>query len=148
MASRRLERIAENMKQEISRIVLFELQDPRVRFATILRVDPAADMKSAKVFVSIMGDEAKQKLAVHGLEHARGRIQTGIADRLKMRYTPYLHFVLDQSVKRSIHISQLIDELARERSQSRPAGTGEQNPGPALGSQSAPLDGKKVIGDR
>ncbi|MBM4044333.1 MAG: 30S ribosome-binding factor RbfA [Planctomycetes bacterium] len=117
MASRRIERVAELMKQEISRVILFELQDPRVGVGaiTILRVDPAPDIKSARVFVSVLGDEEKQKIALRGLERARGRIQTSVADHLKIRYTPVLTFILDQSVKKSIHMSQLIDELARQR---------------------------------
>ncbi len=68
-------------------------------------------MRQAKVNVSVMGDEAKQKLALHGLQNASGFLQAKIARRIDTRYTPRLRFVLDQGVKRSIELSRILDEV-------------------------------------
>jgi ribosome-binding factor A len=68
-------------------------------------------MRNAKVHVSVMGDEAKQKLSLHGLNSAAGFLQTKIAKRIDTRYTPKIQFVLDQGVKHSIEISRILGEL-------------------------------------
>lgn len=109
MAGRRLERVAEAIREVVSSAILLELKDPRVRNVTVLRVDVTGDLRHAKVYVSLMGDAKQQKLTMHGLEHARGFLQSKVAGRLQTRWTPMIHFVLDDSVKKSIEISRLID---------------------------------------
>ena len=100
MSTRRNERLSEVVKQEVSKIILYELNDPRISFITIIKADVAPDFKKAKVYVSILGDEATQRKTLRGLEHARGFIQAELGSRLKIRYTPLLEFCLDESVKR------------------------------------------------
>lgn len=113
MSTRRTERLSEVVKQEVSKIILYELNDPRISFITIIKADVAPDFKKAKVYVSILGDEATQRKTLRGLEHARGFIQAELGSRLKIRYTPLLEFCLDESVKKSMHISKLIDEAIK-----------------------------------
>ncbi|MBI3866437.1 MAG: 30S ribosome-binding factor RbfA [Planctomycetia bacterium] len=114
MSSRRIAKVAEALRETISMTVLFGLKDPRVKNVTVLRTEVSPDLKSARVYVSVMGDEKVQALAMHGLRSARGFIQSQIAERLELRYTPILSFVLDPGVKLSIETSSLIRQALSE----------------------------------
>jgi ribosome-binding factor A len=116
MPSHRSLRIAEAIREVVSEAVLFEVADPRVKGVTILRAEVTGDLRNATVWVSVMGSESEQKLAMRGLEHAAGFLQSRVAARLQTRFTPALSFKLDQSVKKSIAMSKLIDEaIASDR---------------------------------
>jgi len=114
MSSRRIAKVAEAVREIVSTVVLFELKDPRVKNVTVLRADVSPDLRNAKVYVSVMGDEKTQQLSLHGLNAARGFIQSKIADRLQTRYTPVLRFVTDPAVKLSIATSALIRDALRD----------------------------------
>lgn len=116
MTSRRAQRAAEAVREVVSTAILLELKDPRIRGVTVTHVEMGDDLRQAKVYVSIMGDEASQKLTLHGLRSAAGFLQTRIANRIQTRYTPVLRFVLDQGVKKSIAMSQLISEVLADSS--------------------------------
>lgn len=111
MNSRRLAKVAQAILETVSSTVLFGLKDPRVKNVTVLRVEPSADMRTAKVYVSVMGDEKTQSLSMHGLNSARGFLQSKVADRLQTRYTPVLTFVLDPGIKRSLEAARLLGEV-------------------------------------
>lgn len=111
MASRRLEKAAEAIRAVVSMAILAELQDPRVRNVTVTYVEVAPDMRQAKIHVSVMGDETQQKLSLRGLQNSAGFLQSKIAERIDMRYTPKLCFVLDQGVKHSIAVAQILHEV-------------------------------------
>lgn len=91
--------------------ILTELKDPRVKNVTVTLVEVMPDMRQAKVRVSIMGDEKKQELALHGLRSAAGFLQSKIAERIDTRYTPKLEFVLDQGVKHSIAVAEILQRV-------------------------------------
>jgi len=91
--------------------ILAELKDPRIRDVTVTYVEVSADLRHAKVHVSVMGDEARQNLSLQGLQNAAGFLQARIAKRIELRYTPRLNFILDQGVKRSIEISEILDRV-------------------------------------
>ncbi len=110
MTTRRMAKASEAIRETVSTTILFELKDPRVKNVTVLRAEASADMKTAKVYVSVMGDAKKQSLCMHGLESARGFIQSKLADRLQTRYTPVLKFILDPGVKLSAITAQLLKE--------------------------------------
>ena len=110
MTTRRLAKAAEAIRETVSTTILFELRDPRVKQVTVLRAEAAPDLKTAKVYISVMGTPKQQSLCMHGLESARGFIQAKLADRLQTKYTPVLKFVLDPGVKRSIEASRLLRE--------------------------------------
>lgn len=114
MSSRRVQKVAEAIRQVVSTAILTELWDPRIHDVTVTQVEVSGDLRQAKVHISVMGEESKQKLAQHGLQHAAGFLQSKIATRLQLRYTPVLHFVLDQGVKRSIEMTRLINEVMSE----------------------------------
>jgi ribosome-binding factor A len=118
MKSIRLARIASQLREEISRIIQFDLKDPRIGSLTVLAVEPTEDLKECKVFVSIMGDEANQRTSLRGLEAARGKIQALLSTQIQLRETPILRFELDESQQRTQAIEEMIraaradDELA------------------------------------
>ena len=115
MSSRRLLKAAEAIREVVSLAILTELRDPRIRDVTVIGVEVAPDMRSAKISVSIMGPESKQQLALRGLDNAKGFLQSRIADRIDTRYTPKLQFVVDQGVKKSLEVGKILEQLAAER---------------------------------
>lgn len=110
MNSRRMAKASEAIRETVSTVVLFELRDPRIKNVTVISVEVSPDLRAAKIFVSIMGDAKAQSLAMHGLDSARGFIQSKIADRLQIKNTPIIRFVLDPSVKKSIEVSRALQE--------------------------------------
>jgi len=111
MTSRRAQKLAEAIREVVSMTILTELKDPRVRDVTVTYVEASDDMRYAKVHVSVMGSESRQQLSVRGLQNAAGFLQAKIAERLQLRYTPKLTFVLDQGVKRSIEVARILKEV-------------------------------------
>jgi ribosome-binding factor A len=116
MPSHRSLRVAEAIREVVSKAILFEVADPRVKGVTVLRAEVTGDLRNASIFVSVMGTDSEQSLALHGLKHAAGFLQARVAARLQTRFTPALTFKLDDSVKKSIAMSRLIDEaIASDR---------------------------------
>ena len=111
MPSRRAQKVAEAIREVVSMAILAEMKDPRVQNVTVTYVEVAGDLRSAKIHVSVMGDENKQRLAVHGLNSAAGFLQARCAARIDMRYTPRLQFLLDQGVKKLIAIAKILSEV-------------------------------------
>jgi ribosome-binding factor A len=109
--SRRLLKAAEAIREVVSMAILTELRDPRVKNVTVVSVDMAPDMKSAKVNISIMGDEKQQALTLSGLQNSAGFLQRKIADRIESRYTPRLTFVIDKGVKNSLEVLRILNEV-------------------------------------
>jgi len=102
---------AEAIREVVSMAILAEIQDPRVRNVTVTRVEVAPDMRQAKVHVSVRGDETRQRLCLHGLQHAAGFLQAKINERIDARYVPKLHFVLDPGVKNSLEVARILREV-------------------------------------
>jgi ribosome-binding factor A len=115
MSTRRTAKIAQAVRHVVSNAVLFELRDPRIQHVTVIGVDVAPDLRTARVRVSVMGDDKLQRRALQGLHSAHGFLQARIADELQLRYTPVLSFELDQGVKNSIAVSRLLRTLDEER---------------------------------
>ena len=111
MSSRRVEKAAEAIRGVVSMAILAELNDPRVRDVTVTYVEVSADLRHAKIHVSVMGDETHQNLTLRGLQSAAGFLQAKIAERIEIRYTPKLSFLLDQGVKRSIAVAQILQQV-------------------------------------
>jgi ribosome-binding factor A len=114
--TRRTAKVAQALRQVVSSAILIELRDPRVRDVTVIGVDVADDLRTAKVAVSIMGDERAQRRTLQGLNSARGFLQSEVAEKLQLRYTPVLTFVVDPGVKKSIEVSRMLRALDAERS--------------------------------
>ena len=111
MASRRTLKAASAIREVVSMAILTQLRDPRVKDVTVTKVEVAGDMRSAKVYVSIMGDEKKQQLCLNGLRRSAGFLQSCIKDRIDTRYIPKLEFEIDKGVKQSLEVSRILKEV-------------------------------------
>ena len=139
MSLRRVQKAAEAIREVVSMAILAELKDPRVRDVTVTYVEVSSDLRHAKVHVSVMGDETRQQLSLRGLQHAAGFLQAKIADRIDIRYTPRLSFLLDQGVKRSIAVAQILREVLPPEKPEEPAESAAEGPETdAAGPASAP----------
>ncbi|NQV24632.1 MAG: 30S ribosome-binding factor RbfA [Rhodopirellula sp.] len=116
MVSRRVARLSQAVREVVSTSILFQLRDPRIKNVTVLRVEVAADVRTAKVYVSVMGTEKERALCLHGLNASRGFLQSKIADRIETRYTPVLKFILDDAISSSADEAvRILQELEIER---------------------------------
>ncbi|MHC5537056.1 30S ribosome-binding factor RbfA [Singulisphaera rosea] len=120
MPSHRSLRVAEAIREVVASAILFEIADPRIKQVTVLRVEVSGDLRNASIYVSIMGPEAEQVRVHNALKHATGFMQSRVAARLQMRFTPALVFKKDDSVKKSIEISRLIDTAIASDRQANP----------------------------
>ncbi len=141
MNSRRLLKAGEAIREVVSTSIVTELRDPRVQHVTVLGVEVMPDMREAKVYVSVMGSPAQQQTAVRGLQNSAGFLQQRVADRIDTKYTPRLTFMLDEGVKKSIAVAQILEQIAAERkAKSEENITGpvavESDEGPAADAQS------------
>ena len=112
MQGKRLVRVNQLIKEEISMVLQRQLKDPRLGFVTVTEVDTTPDLKHAKVFVSVLGNEKKRDKSLQGLEAAHGILQAKLAQELRMKRTPQLAFEYDPTVERGVRMTMLIDELA------------------------------------
>jgi ribosome-binding factor A len=111
MGSRRVLKVAEAVREVVGMSILTELRDPRIQDVTVTFVEVSADLRLAKVHVSVMGDESKQKLSLRGLQNAAGFLQQKIAQRVDTRYTPKLKFLLDKGIKNAMAVTQILKEV-------------------------------------
>jgi ribosome-binding factor A len=109
--SERLRRVDEAVKEVLSEGI-GELKDPRIGFVTVTGVRTSADLRHAKVFVSVLGSERKREQSLAGLAAAHGVLQARVARELRLKRTPQLAFEYDPTVERGVRMTQLIDELA------------------------------------
>jgi ribosome-binding factor A len=114
--SPRRERVGEQLREEISSMMLTEIKDPRVRLASISRVRVSPDLREAWLAVSALGDDAERQKVVDALGHAEGFLRAQLGRRLEnLRSIPRLHFELDESIAYSVRVSTLLRDLAGER---------------------------------
>ena len=109
----RLRRVNESLREVLSEGIV-ELKDPRVGFVTVTGVDTSPDLRLARVFVSVLGNERKREQSLVALQSAHGVLQAKVSRELRLKRTPQLAFEYDPSVERGVRMSQLIDELAPE----------------------------------
>jgi ribosome-binding factor A len=113
MSSIRLQRVRELLKREIGEAIRREFPVSQAGLVTVNDVDVAGDLKSAAVFISILGTPEQQKRGFHLLLHHRKRIQGLVARSIVLKYTPALRFVLDDSVVRGNRVLEIIEELEK-----------------------------------
>ena len=111
MISRRMQKAAQAIREVVGTSILRDLMDPRIENVTVTNVEVTKDMRQARVYVSVMGDEKQQQLCLYGLQHAAGFLQSKVAKRIDTRYTPVLKFVLDMGVKKSIEINEILQSV-------------------------------------
>jgi len=108
---RRPERLAESLKEEISEVVGYELDDPDLQNATVTDVEVSPDLRDAKVYVLITGEEAEIKKTLRNLQHAAGFVRQQVALNLDMRFAPHIHFARDTAEENAARVGRLLNEL-------------------------------------
>jgi ribosome-binding factor A len=117
MPTRRQEKAARSVKEAVSDAIANHLNDPRIEgFVSVTRVEMAADLRSAEVYLSIFGkDDVTQNRTYEAITHARSRIQSLLADKLQSKFCPVLRFQRDDKFKKAMEIMDLIDQTSSER---------------------------------
>jgi ribosome-binding factor A len=111
MSDERMRRVDEAVRAVLSDAIGRDLQDPRVGFVTVTGVKTSPDLRHARVYVSVLGDERARSESLAGLRSAHGLLQGRLASELALKHTPALTFHYDDSVDRGMRISELIDEV-------------------------------------
>ena len=112
MPSDRMRRVNEAMREVLSDAITSELKDPRVGFVTVTAVETSPDLRHARVFVSVLGEEPARRRSMDGLQSAHGYLQKRVAGELRLKHTPTLQFLYDDSADRGLRIAELIDDEA------------------------------------
>ena len=110
-----MRRVDEAVRAVLSDAIATDLKDPRVGFVTVTGVRTSADLRHARVYVSVLGDASARQASLDGLRSAHGFLQRRVAAELTLKHTPALSFEYDESVDRGMRISSLIDSETRER---------------------------------
>ncbi len=106
----RMRRVNEAVREVLSTRIAEGLKDPRIGFVTVTSVDTSTDLRQARVYVSVLGDDSARKETLAGLSSAHGVLQQAIAHQLRMKRTPTLQFVFDESIDRGMRITELLGE--------------------------------------
>jgi ribosome-binding factor A len=107
----RAERLAGVIRTEASEIIRRDLKDPRIGFVSVTDVEVTADLRHARIFVSVLGDDEAKQRSMAGLNRAKGHIRSELGHRLTLRFVPEIHFRLDESIERGSRIVSLIREV-------------------------------------
>ena len=124
----RIEKLQELIKQEMSKMLLKELKDPRIGFVTVTDVEMTGDLREAKIYVSIMGGEEQVKSSLEGLNSALGFVRREIGQRVRLRFTPEISFALDTSLDYGDHIQKLLLQVEGDiKNADNTKGSGAEN---------------------
>ncbi len=110
----RLDKVNQQIRREVGMIIQTELGDPRVQFVSITGVKVSGDLRSARVYFSVLGDDHAKDHALEGLNNARGHIRKLLASKTNMRNTPELSFQYDQTIEQSVKIDATLKEINDE----------------------------------
>lgn len=114
MSSQRPGRVQEAIRQEVSNIIHSQMRDPRLGFLTITGVELTKDLRYARIYFSVLGEDKEKKLALRGLNAAKGYIKGLLGDRIKLRYMPDIEFKIDETLERTQHIYDLFEKIKKE----------------------------------
>jgi ribosome-binding factor A len=108
-------RINGEVQRELSRLISLEIKDPRINpMTSVVAVEVAPDLKHAKVYISVLGDEESRMNTFQGLKSASPFMRSQLAKTINLRNTPELTFVMDQSIEYGVHMSKLIDDVNKD----------------------------------
>ena len=110
MAAGRMRRVNEAVREVLSARIAEGLNDPRIGFVTVTSVETSPDLRHARVYVSVLGSESERSQTLAGLESAHGLLQQSIAGELRMKRTPTLQFIFDESIDRGMRITELLED--------------------------------------
>ena len=129
MIGRRQERLAEQIKEEVSMIIAGEVEDPRVGTVTVTDARLTPDLRYAKIYVTVLGSEQEIDESLAALKHAAGFIRTQLGAVLRMRRTPELHFVYDNTTESATRIEKILsEEEEKARAREQAANASESSP--------------------
>lgn len=111
MGFHRANRLAEEMKKEVSQILREEIKDPRVGFVSVTRVEVSSDLRYAKVLISVLGSQEERQEVARALKRAGGFIRSELARRIRLRFTPELTFKIDDSIEHGVRIANILDQV-------------------------------------
>jgi ribosome-binding factor A len=114
MTGRRPERLAEQIKEEVSLIISGELNDPRVGFVTVTEAKVSPDLKHAKIFVSVIGEDQQIAESMKALDHASGFIRHRLGSVMRIKHAPELRFIYDDTERTAARIEELLSEEVRK----------------------------------
>jgi ribosome-binding factor A len=114
MPSRRQKQVAELLHQEISQLIQYRTQDPRLGFVTVTGVDVSPDLREARVYVTVLGDDVDARSTLEGLTSAARYFRHELGQSLSLRYVPNLTFMLDTSLEYGLHIDNLLDSIKED----------------------------------
>jgi ribosome-binding factor A len=114
---RRKERLEHEIRIIISDIFLKDIKDPRIGFITINDVELTSDLKHAKVFVSVYGNEEEKEKSMNGLQSATKHIQGLLAHKLSIKNVPFIQFFIDESIEKGVKLTKVIEELTKEETE-------------------------------
>ena len=106
----RMRRVNEAVREVVSVRIAEGLRDPRIGFVTVTSVDTSPDLRQARVYVSVLGTPEEREATMAGLDSAHGVLQLAVAQELRLKHTPTLQFVFDESIERGMRISELLDD--------------------------------------
>ena len=115
MSTHRMQRVSELVKQEVSAIINRDVASEGVGMITVTSCEVASDLKTARVYLSVIGGADKQTAALALIERHRGHIQRGLGRAVVLKYTPHLAFYIDESVERAGRIEKLLNEIELEK---------------------------------
>jgi ribosome-binding factor A len=110
MSGSRMRRVDEAVRAVLSEVITQELKDPRVGFVTVTAVKTSPDLRHARVFVSVLGDEDVRSDSLLGLNSAHGFLQKRVASELRLKHTPTIDFAYDEAIDHGMRIAELLDE--------------------------------------
>ena len=110
MTSDRMRRVNEALREVLSGAITSELKDPRVGFVTVTAVETSPDLRHARVFVSVLGNPGERKRSLQALDRAHGFLQRRIAAEIRIKNTPQLEFLYDDTAENAMRITQLLEE--------------------------------------
>lgn len=113
-SKKRIRRLGELLKEEISKIIRKEVKDPRIGFVSLTDVEVSGDLRHAKVYVSVYGNDKEKKDTMEGLKQANGFIRKLVGERIKTYHTPEIIFKYDDSIEHGVYISKLIEKVREE----------------------------------
>lgn len=114
MGQIRIEKLQELIGQEFSKLLMNGVKDPRIGFVTVTGVKMTGDLREAKIFVSVMGDQEAVRNSMDGLRHSLGFIRKEIGKRIRLKYTPELSVALDTQIEKNKHIDELFYQIEKE----------------------------------
>ena len=121
---RRPERLAEEIREEIARMIASELKDPRLGFVTVIRVELAHDLRYARVHVGVLGDEREREKSLAALGSAAGFVRRELGRRLRIHHTPEIDFRYDKGLEATDRVARLLQEEARREAPPAPGEDG------------------------